>query len=331
LVKELDAGRGINLKRFYFRRTLRIFPAFYFLLLSMVVLRLLGGIEAPGANIVAAFTYTTNYCFGCAPMPNWYLGHSWSLSVEEQFYLLWPLTLFVLGKRRGAKAAGCLLLLCPLARLCYFLFFPRIIADGRFEAVADSLAVGCLLALIRPALRKQKWYSDLTLSPFFSLVPVAVFCLTLMGSQTSRGIKIFYSLFGLTLVNVGVAACVDWCITNHSSRLGRLLNARPVALIGVMSYSLYLWQQVFLNPFSSSPASRFPLNVILACVAAFASYKLVERPSLRLRGRIESAWSGRRRKSAAAARAAEAGGLLSPQVERRVEGREHALSVAAAD
>jgi peptidoglycan/LPS O-acetylase OafA/YrhL len=72
--------------------------------------------------------------------------------------------------------------------------------------------------------------------------------------------------------------------------VGRALNYAPLVFVGTMSYSLYLWQQLFLNRSASGAMSRFPLNIALACAAALASYYLVERPSLRLRRRVEAYW-----------------------------------------
>jgi peptidoglycan/LPS O-acetylase OafA/YrhL len=92
---------------------------------------------------------------------------------------------------------------------------------------------------------------------------------------------------GLFVVNIGVAACLDWCVTLPAGRIGRFLNTAPLVFVGSMSYSLYLWQQLFLNRSSSNTMSAFPFNLALAVAAALASFYLVERPSLRLRRWIE--------------------------------------------
>jgi peptidoglycan/LPS O-acetylase OafA/YrhL len=74
--------------------------------------------------------------------------------------------------------------------------------------------------------------------------------------------------------------------------LGRLLNTRPLVFVGTLSYSIYLWQQIFLNRGSTSTISAFPLNLTLALMAALVSYYLVERPFLRWRPRLERQWFG---------------------------------------
>jgi peptidoglycan/LPS O-acetylase OafA/YrhL len=83
-------------------------------------------------------------------------------------------------------------------------------------------------------------------------------------------------------------------VTFADGRLGALLNARPLAFIGALSYSLYLWQQPFLNRASASVLTAFPVNVVLAVALALLSYYLIEQPALRLRRVIEDRLRARR-------------------------------------
>lgn len=92
---------------------------------------------------------------------------------------------------------------------------------------------------------------------------------------------------GPSVLNLGIALCLDWCLRHPRGALGRLLDWRPLVAIGVGSYWLYLWQELFLNRHATSPLQRFPLNIACSAVVAAASYFLVERPSLSLRARIE--------------------------------------------
>ena len=94
------------------------------------------------------------------------------------------------------------------------------------------------------------------------------------------------------MINIGIALTIDWCVTNHTSRVGKLLNAAPMVYVGVISYSLYLWQQIFLNRTSEAAVSMFPVNIGLAILMALASFYLIERPSLALRQRLEKKWFG---------------------------------------
>ncbi len=281
LLRELDTEKHIHLTKFYLRRTLRIFPPYYFFVLAVIVLQVVEWIELAPGDVPHALSYTVNY----HAQRSWYLGHAWSLSVEEQFYLLWPAVLLFAGKRRGLWIAVSVMTLCPLIRLGIWYFFPSLIKyeiGYRFETVADSIAVGCVLAGTQEWLKLQRPYQKILASRLFILVPLVVLCAGLLPNSSRLNL-----LFGITVQNIGIAACIAWSVTNYSGKIGKVLNSKPVVFLGVMSYSVYLWQQPFLNPGSSSILSRFPLNLMLVGVASLASYYFIERPSLELRQRLE--------------------------------------------
>jgi len=281
LLGELETNQSINLGRFYLRRTLRIFPPYYFFVLVMIVLSRLNWVELYNRDIIHAFTYTINYY----PERSWVIGHAWSLSVEEQFYLLWPALLILAGKRRGLWIALAFILLAPFIRLGYYYLKPAFVEyelGYRFETTADAIAVGCLLAGMYSWLIRQPLFHRVVKSRLFILVPILV----LFASQINP-IRIRYLFLAISIQNIGIAACIVWSIIHSTGRVGKVLNAKPVVYIGVMSYSIYLWQQPFLNPFSSLYINQFPINIILVAGAALVSYYLIERPSLQLRRRWE--------------------------------------------
>jgi len=281
LLNELNAKGRIHLGRFYFRRTFRIFPPYYLLLLVLMVLAAFDVIQLASGDLLHGLTYTSNY----HASRSWYTGHTWSLSVEEQFYLLWPAVLILAGKRRGLIAAAALIVLCPLVRLALWEFVPAARAGigAQFETVADSIAAGCVLAGVRDWLRSRSWYNGFTSSKWFLLVPLAVL---IANAQHEHPLVYFFA--GYTVMNLGIVLCVEWCVTNYSGRIGRLLNSRPLVFVGVMSYSIYLWQQIFLNRYSNTVFAAFPLNIILVGAAALASYYIIESPSLRTRQWLEA-------------------------------------------
>jgi peptidoglycan/LPS O-acetylase OafA/YrhL len=281
LLDELNTHGRVNLAAFYLRRTLRIFPPYYVYLAVVFVSGSLSVLQLAPHDIAHGLTYTSNYY----PERSWFLGHTWSLSVEEQFYLLWPALLMLAGRRRAILIAAWTVVLVPLVRLGSWELM-RWASDGighRFETVADAIAVGCVLAGIRPWLHRSAVYMRALASPWFVAVPLIVVAANLLHDH-----PVAYFLGGLFLTNVGAAACLDRCVTFASGRVGRFLNARPMVFVGSISYSLYLWQQLFLNRSSANAMSTFPLNLALAVCAALASYHVVERPSLQLRRWIES-------------------------------------------
>jgi peptidoglycan/LPS O-acetylase OafA/YrhL len=283
LLNELRENGEISLRRFYLRRSFRIFPAFYFFLLATALIVWSGAIAIPSRDFVRAATYTMNYHYE----REWWLGHIWSLSVEEQFYLLWPAVLAVCGFRWGIRVAAATVVVAPFVRTAVHVFLPewRVGLGESFETICDAIAVGCVLASVRDQLGRSTVYASLMSSRWFILVPTAAILASRFHPYSRFGLPI-----GETVMNVALALCVDWSIRNAHTSVGRLLNSQPLVAVGVMSYSIYLWQQIFLNRNSVLPMNAFPLNLVLVFIAAAASFFLIERPFLGLRRKIEAAW-----------------------------------------
>ena len=284
LLQQISREGRIDLVRFYLRRTMRLLPPYY-VLIAIVALGYYAGlikVENWHSVLVHALSYTTNY----NPQLLWDLGHSWSLSVEEQFYLIWPAVLLLLGLRWGFWFAASLLLVCPFVRLHYSHLSIQPGASWnlpyRTEAVADTLAAGCLLARVRTRLCAATAYRSVQRSKFFPLIPAMVIVLNLLYADQ------FNALLGRTLEIFGIVLCVDRAMT-ITDGASKLLNSSVMTFIGGASYSLYLWQQPFLNPVTTSWIGNFPLNVILVVVASLCSHYLVERPTNLLRSRLDAA------------------------------------------
>jgi peptidoglycan/LPS O-acetylase OafA/YrhL len=273
LLGELKRTGTVSLVRFYFRRTLRLFPASYFFIAVIAFLAAKGFAQLAPYDLTFALTYTMNYY----DHRGWPLGHLWSLAVEEQFYLLWPATLMLLGRLRSGRFLLGALLATPFLRLASIYVTPAF----NFVVWADALATGCLLAIFREQLSADKRYSRLLASKWFFLVPVGAIAANYIPST-----KLTW-LFGETIMNVAIAVSADWAMRNSTGIVGRFLNLPAVSFIGVLSYSLYVWQQPFLNRASASPYCAFPLNIILTFALAFFSYVAIEAPFLRLRGVVE--------------------------------------------
>jgi peptidoglycan/LPS O-acetylase OafA/YrhL len=279
LLKELERTGGINLKKFYFRRTFRIFPPFYFFLLVVILLALFKVVPVDRHSLVAAFTYTYNY----VPYSGaWVLHHCWSLAVEEQFYLLWPLCMAIFSKRTCLRIAGGVILLSPLIRLATHYMWPSMRGniDYMTHTRLDTIMTGCLLAL---AVEMKLWqrFALWVMNPF--LVALAVLAMTIDAEAAFHLRGVYIRSIGYTLQEAAIAIIILYVVFRHESWLGRLLNNRVLQHFGMISYSLYLWQQLFCGPYTQ----RFPLNVILIVLCAEASYFLIEKPSLKLRDKIQ--------------------------------------------
>jgi len=279
LLKEIASKGQISLGGFYRRRVLRIFPAFYAYWLITLGLVITGLLVVPARDLVYAATYTINYVID----RGWHLGHLWSLAVEEQFYALWPLTLFLLGRKRAFKIAGGAFFLVPVIRVAQFYLWHshRLGITEEFQTIADCIATGCLLAGYQDWLWAQDSYRRFLTSWKFWLAP----CLIVLTIIISVHPRVKW-LIGIPIFNLAVAVCIDrWTRFPDADPFAVILNWKPLAFVGVLSYSLYLWQQPFLDRYASHLWNRFPYNISLAFLAALGSYYFVEKPFLNLRYR----------------------------------------------
>jgi len=292
LLKERERTACIDLKGFYLRRTLRIVPAYVVFLLAIAVLDCSTGLQVGPAAWLALCTYTVNY----ASWTPWTVGHVWSLSVEEQFYLLWPVV-FILATASQASARSLLialsipLVLCPISRVVGYISHSRAFTACSFLSRADSLAVGCLTAVVLSNWRQP--VTDLLSRHFSRVILLAMACISiphvlmklfLLGPLTVP--------LGPTLSAIGIALIVLASVLFPTIRLFAWLQWGPLTHIGVLSYSIYLWQQLFSTKpevfgLSGSPwFLTFPYWLVPAFAAAIASYCLIERPFLSLKSRV---------------------------------------------
>ncbi len=281
LLKEQESKGHISLVAFYKRRALRIFPPFYLYLAVVALCGASGLFVLRHGDIVQAACYIINYFPGSEQSV--YVRHIWSLAIEEQFYILWPGILRFGGRKRAFQIAAAFLVLAPALRLIYWLYVPSFhdLMDRRFETVADALATGCLLAGFQSWLRGNPRYNAFLRSKWFYIVPVIPYLDYLVLGDHPR---LFYT-FGLTIANVGIALCIDRWVSYPDGRVGDLLNSPPFRWVGVLSYSIYLWQQPFLDAEGSALYNRFPVNLCLAALFSLGSFFLVERPVQKLRAR----------------------------------------------
>ncbi len=283
LLRREQARTGrIDLLGFYGRRVARIFPVFFLYLAVIAVLTAAGILAVQGTELLTAGTFLWNYGHLWRPPPSpdvWYVCHFWTLALEEQFYLAWPLALLLVGLRRGAGIALTLFLLMPPIRVAMYFLCP----DSRgqlgmmLHTASDPLMCGCLLALWEGSPRFERiarWLAH-------GVVPVAA-CVSLfiVTPYLSTHVRGFGVIAGTSLDCVAIALVMLWLVRHPDSRVGRCFNLRPVVHLGVLSYSLYIWQQLFLAPEAHQQWVPFPLNLLMCLVAAELSYHLVERPIL---------------------------------------------------
>lgn len=281
LVEEQRRDGSISLKAFYVRRFFRIIPAYYVYLTCILLASRAGVLTLPRSGVVPAYLFIWNY----SPQADgWFYAHTWSLSMEEQFYLLWPPLLAALGLRAGFRLAVGIILVSPLSRLATYALMPAF--RGQIPAMlhshGDVLMFGALLALGSGQPRFEGWVSWLFARKAHVIAGVALVVSTLVGHALRGG----YMLpVGLSVEGASIAILLLWLVRNPDSAPGRVLNTRPLIFIGTLSYSIYLWQPAFLHREDIGWAVPFPASLLMVGLAAFASYRLVEAPFLRLRDR----------------------------------------------
>jgi peptidoglycan/LPS O-acetylase OafA/YrhL len=244
-------------------------------LLFVAFLQVNGQATLSWGDWTAAATYTMNFRHHRA----WEMGHIWSLSIEEHFYLLWPPFVALLPRRSAVGGLVGVLVLGPLLRWAVLLGWPAwtpMLELWTFTRL-DTIAAGCLLGLLgrsplpRRALDGLARGWPIALALFLG----GMVCACLSG-KFAEGVA--PSLTAATL------AALVWASVRREPRW---LEHPLLGAVGIGSYSLYLWQQVFLNPYQARWWTSFPQNLLLAACAATASYWSIERPFLRIKDRLQ--------------------------------------------
>jgi peptidoglycan/LPS O-acetylase OafA/YrhL len=276
LLNELRTRDTIHILRFYARRARRLFPAYY-LWLFFAILLLTGRVTG---EIAAASFYVSDYY--AAWVREGMISHTWSLSVEEQFYLLWPAVLIALCKFRAGIRNRFLvfaILAVQLARLAlgarYSTYFYY-----SFEVRLDALLVGCAMALW---LTEGRPIPGFLLARWAWIVPVAGLCLS----------SFLPLAWWHRSANTIAAYCSAALIVQTVHSAPFILNNRVAGALGAWSYSLYLyhvlvrWVYMRLVPGAGDGGlsvhgwvNRLAV-IALSLLAAWASYRFVELPWLR--------------------------------------------------
>jgi len=277
LLVEYRSTGCISLRDFYLRRAFRILPPGLVYLGILSVLSALG-IAVCGAPVIrsAVFFYTNYIDVG----KGWYAGHFWSLSVEEHFYLFWPCLLLIFGVMKGWRTAVCLALATSVWRIADY--HQHILAEllhdpilqwfqFRTDLIADTLLWGCCLAFLK--LKSAPIVS--TVVAACSACLLALLCAEIRLPFLPHNIGILMPIEHLLpAILVGaVVSCPD-------APVGRLLEFSLVRYIGHLSYSLYIWQELFLwGP--NGPRMPALVGIAAAFACAYLSYRFVEQPCIR--------------------------------------------------
>lgn len=303
LVSEYDRRRTINFGRFWIRRAKRLLPALCVIIvavaLSALYLTQPDFYQTLTSDILTSFFYVANWhlmapgtsYFAHAAPPS-LLTHTWSLSIEEQFYLLWPLVVFALMRwRHNARVVGWLAVAGALASTVEMAVGQSVgWSTDRLYYGTDTHAQGLLCGAAMAAFLYGAQESGVAMGTLTDratrvlryLGPFAIVgAVVLMDRAYGTSTWMFDG--GFLAVSILAALTILYVVTMPTTLVGRALSWRPIVYVGQISYGLYLWHYPIFRwvTHANTGLYDFPLfcvRVGLAVLAAVASYHLLEMP-----------------------------------------------------
>lgn len=267
LVTERSVTGGVGLRSFYVRRAGRLLPALLLMALVVTILNVLRDYPGSVGFGLASVFYVSSWVEASGVvMPG--LGHTWSLSVEEQFYLIWPVIL-ILARPRVALAIAIVVALASAAwrDVLWATGAPWYRFAFGADAEMDGLMVGCAVALIAPTWRPSR-------------LAVIVACFAIVAAIASQegGIGL-QAVVGIPLAIIATVVLIQACAAGDA----RWLATRPLVAIGLISYGLYVWGNPIFGFGNGVLADvptwpRFAVLMGVSLLVAAASYRWLEQP-----------------------------------------------------
>jgi peptidoglycan/LPS O-acetylase OafA/YrhL len=272
LLNEYRTTGRISLSSFYLRRALRLYPALLLTICACKVLSISGSLaptDVTGWGILAALTYFTNI-WRLVGNDSGALSHTWSLSIEEQFYLLWPISLVVC--RTGTKAlrlalvlgAGSLLALTYLSPIALTVHS----ANGTHTLLWEILC-GCCLSLWLQETRRTR--------TIFGHASTAAVLLSVLGFTMAD----LQRAWAPSIIPIVAGSCFAIMSVLDGGWLSKLLSLRPLPWIGRRTYAMYLYHFPITRLHGIANLAPWPrFLIVLSCtlILSTASYRFIERP-----------------------------------------------------
>jgi peptidoglycan/LPS O-acetylase OafA/YrhL len=293
LMQEQQRTGEINLKNFYTRRALRLFPALFSLLAVCALYMLVQPPDGAAKTlkiILHALFYVGNWVQAYSPTevmgP---LNHTWSLSLEEQFYTLWPVALLLLLASRMKRRHLILLLLAGAAfsaierAVLYTGGATRNRVYYGLDTHLDALLIGCVIGLLATwNLLPQQGTWKKAIKHGGRISALVLLASVVFFTRTSP----FLYEGGLLFINLASALLILEVVIHPEGGIARVLQFPLLVWLGELSYGLYLWHYPIFRQFQWGGISGAALKIVLSIGVAAASYYLLERRFLNLKTRF---------------------------------------------
>jgi peptidoglycan/LPS O-acetylase OafA/YrhL len=279
IIEEMDVNGHLSLKGFYLRRFFRIIPPLAVFCLTTLILGSSNIIPVSVTEWLGGLFFFSNFVD-----KHWFMGHLWSLSVEEHFYLIWPIIFILTPKNKlhlFILISVIVLSVWRIAAWKFQLYSSPAIFWGRSDIQFDGLLWGCFFAVMRR-------HANTTIINYFSSntvfsITLILFVLSLIEWSHDYKIKMLIYSFQSLLI----ALMIFYTSSAQKNVLISTLETKPLRWIGKLSYSVYLWQQLFFVPNKDLISSMillqsFPLNLLLVMIIATFSYYTVEKKFIRI-------------------------------------------------
>lgn len=276
LNEEANLGK-INVSSFYTRRIFRIVPVYLLYVFFIFIWRNIEPVTITKSNFIHALTFTVNF----DQQKAWLLNHFWSLSVEEQFYLFWP-AILILSRKNLKPVLFLLIAYSCIARVVAYKFptWEMITLSSFFKSSAGIFvgALGGIVLFENPQIIRHKVLG----SSIAQLTALTVFIAFLYFTEHGQ-LAIISLPFGQFIISLSILFLIFSNILPSNKLVFKILNNKAVVHIGILSYSIYIWQQLFfVGPFTGLWRT-FPYNILIIYGVGLMSYNLWEKPFLKIK------------------------------------------------